>query len=192
MPWKECHVMDERLRFVARPPDDRHLHRPNQRTYVSRHSGSADAAPTFPRPEQADASAMPRDDRLRLNDDEPRAPVTQTRDSQTQRHRSTFPRARRCGCDRCSTCSWWRSASTSRCSAIRDRISPSESQEGRKSALGASPRSLFFVRCKCNDCNTNDLFSRDRVQFRPGWGDSVSTAPGTRRCGRCRPRTSGR
>jgi hypothetical protein len=84
----------------------------------------------------------------------------QTRDSQTQRHRSTFPRASRCGCDRCSTCSWWCNASTSRCSAIRDRIVLGTS--GRpKSAQSASPRSLFFVRRKCNDCNTNGLFSRD-------------------------------
>jgi hypothetical protein len=34
-----------------------------------------------------------------------------------------------------------------------------------KSAQSASPRSLFFVRGKCNDCNANGLSSRDR----PGW-----------------------
>src|SRR3954468_5770378 len=50
-------------------------HRPNQRTDVSRHGGPADASATLPRPEQAEASAMPCDDRLRLHDDERRAPV---------------------------------------------------------------------------------------------------------------------
>ena len=90
--------------------------------------------------------------------------LAQTRDSQTHRHRSTFPRARRCGCDRCSTCGWWCSASTSKCSAIRDRISPRRS--GRpKSAQSASPTSLFCARAKCNGCNANGLFSRDSLRM---------------------------
>ena len=54
-----------------------------------------------------------------------RHPV-QTRDSQTQSHRSAFASRNRRGRVRCSTCSWWRNASTSSWSAARERA-PSRS-----------------------------------------------------------------
>jgi hypothetical protein len=52
-----------------------------------------------------------------------RQPVHE-RDSQAQSHRSAFARRTRRGRDRWSTCSWWRSARNSRCSATRDRTTP--------------------------------------------------------------------
>jgi hypothetical protein len=46
------------------------------------------------------------------------------RDNHAQSHRSALARRSRRGWDRWSTCSWWRSARTSRCRTARDRINP--------------------------------------------------------------------
>jgi len=72
-------------------------HRSNQCAYVRRHRRSSDTSATFPRPEQAEALTMPRDDGFRLDDDEC---AGQERDSHAQRHRSAVVSCNRRGRDR--------------------------------------------------------------------------------------------
>ena len=49
-------------------------HVPNQCADIGRHAGPSDASSTLPRPPQAKPLPMPREDRLRLDDDERRSP----------------------------------------------------------------------------------------------------------------------
>jgi hypothetical protein len=56
------------------PPWVRLRHRANERTDVRGHRRSPDAAPTVPSPPQLEASPMPRDDGLWLDDHECRSP----------------------------------------------------------------------------------------------------------------------
>ena len=49
-------------------------HRPTQRADVGRNGGSTRTVPTLPRPEQAEASAVPGEDGLWLHDDDRRSP----------------------------------------------------------------------------------------------------------------------
>ena len=50
-------------------------HRLNEAAHIGGDRRTSIASPTFPRPEQPDALAMPRDDRFRFHDDESRSPV---------------------------------------------------------------------------------------------------------------------
>jgi hypothetical protein len=86
----------------------------------------------------------------------------QTRDSQTQRHRS--PLRERNGAGVIAAAPSVGGVAPALRGAAQSAIGSVLGRSGTpKSALSASPRSLFFVRSKCNDYNTNGLFSRDRV-----------------------------
>lgn len=66
------------------PPRVRLRHRANQRSDIGGQGRSPEAAPTFPPPPQAEAASVPRDDRLRLHDDErgsPSGPEAREQDS---------------------------------------------------------------------------------------------------------------
>ena len=56
------------------PPRVRVRHRPNQRSDGDGHRRSSEAASTLPRPPQSETAPVPREDGLRLNDDERRSP----------------------------------------------------------------------------------------------------------------------
>ena len=60
-------------------------HRPNQRADIGGDGRPAGASATLPRPEQAEAAAMPGEDRLRFDDDERRSPVVPRRATATPR-----------------------------------------------------------------------------------------------------------
>ena len=86
-------------------------HHPNQIPDLLRHSGPTGlAAPDLPRPEQAEALAVPSDDGLRLDDHQHGFPLAHTRRSQTQKIRSAGVSRSRFGADRRNNSSCCRKA----------------------------------------------------------------------------------
>jgi hypothetical protein len=63
-------------------------HRPNQRAHIGGHGWPTGPPAALPRPEQAEAAAVPGEDCLRFDDDQCGLPVFQTRASHTHRRRS--------------------------------------------------------------------------------------------------------
>jgi hypothetical protein len=59
VPWKESHVMDERVKFIARLLDGE----------LSRNVGPTAARTRFPPPIRSEPSSMPSHDCIRLDDD---------------------------------------------------------------------------------------------------------------------------
>ena len=104
------------------PPRVRVRHRANQRPDVGRHGRSPHATPALPRPPQAEASSVPGDDGLGLDDDERRSPSGPVCVRADFRANGPPSRAATAAAEcACSTCSWCRNARISSWSAARER-----------------------------------------------------------------------
>ena len=93
----------------------------NQGANVGWHARAAGALSALPRPEQTKPAAVPRDDGLRLDDVNGRAPAAPCLREPRPQHPVGRREAKTGRRDRFTTASWCRSAMISRCSEARDR-----------------------------------------------------------------------
>ena len=145
------------------PPRIRLRHRANQRADVRRHRRSTDTAAALPRPEQAEPLAMPRDDRLRFDDDERHSPLVPDTRERDPEHAVSPPETQpvRDGATAQAPAAGGATRAP-RLGARTVRAHTRAASEGARRGRTSSTTSASGVRRNINVCKKNGIFSRDR------------------------------